>query len=84
MHDNDCSACNSIWREYAHAMAEHLKLTLQRYMAPSLDDAPDDLDALIAAAEMRSRALRATMRRHEAASHVSTVGAGVIATSATN
>ncbi len=71
MQKNTCSDCQRIWREYADAMAEHLGLQLQRYMASPADALPPDLDTLISIAETRSESIRMAMREHEAASHAS-------------
>jgi hypothetical protein len=66
-----CSACDALWREYAHAMAEYLKVQLDLYMAVSNRDA--ELEARFCErlidAETRREAARTQIRQHEDCRH---------------
>jgi S-adenosylmethionine/arginine decarboxylase-like enzyme len=67
-----CEACDSMWREYAHAMAEHLRIQLDVYMATTGRDWDREtaLNTLLNAAESRRNAARATIRAHEDSAHI--------------
>ena len=69
-----CHECDSMWREYAHAMAEHLKIQLDVYMATTGGDRDREaaLNALLIAAETRRDAARAAVRAHEHLKHGAT------------
>jgi S-adenosylmethionine/arginine decarboxylase-like enzyme len=79
MHDNykpqapgACEDCDSMWREYSHAMAEHLRIQLDVYMATTGRDwdAETALNTLLNAAESRRDSARAAIRAHEDLKHV--------------
>lgn len=66
-----CSACDSMWRDYAEATAEHLKLFLESYMAIARGDweLEDRLSFQITVAERRRGACREQIRKHENSEH---------------
>jgi hypothetical protein len=66
-----CCECDAMWREYALATAEHLKLLLERDMATAARDETreDELGCLIPKAEVRRTLAREDIREHESASH---------------
>ena len=68
---NACSECDSMWREYAHAMAEHLKVQLDVYMATTGRDWDREaaLNTLLTAAESRRNSARDIIREHERLNH---------------
>ena len=66
-----CCECNAMWCEYAHAVAEFMKLQLDVYMATASHDwgQEAELNNLLIAAEARRVASREIVRRHEDAEH---------------
>jgi len=62
-----CRQCNSIWRDYSHATAEHLRLLLERDMATARRDweVEDSLNSDIPMAERRRGECREQIRQHE-------------------
>ncbi len=66
-----CCECDKIWREYAHATAEHIKLQMERHMSVARQDAKreKELEPLVAKAEERRIQARAVIRDHEIATH---------------
>lgn len=71
-----CAECDSMWREYAHAMAEHLTIQLDLYMAATTRDSDREssLNEALLAAESRRTNVRKILRAHEDVKH--TVGLG--------
>jgi hypothetical protein len=66
-----CPACDALWREYAHATAEHIKLLTEiQIVVIERDTARDEMiEAVIAAAGRRRELARAEIREHEALAH---------------
>jgi hypothetical protein len=66
-----CADCDSMWREYAHATAEHLKLLLERDMATARQDweIEADIDSRMPDAERRRNDCRELIRKHESNGH---------------
>ena len=60
-----------LWREYAHATAEHVKLLMESQIAViDRDTARDEtLEATIADAGQKRESARTAIREHEAAAH---------------
>ena len=56
-----------MWRDYAHATAEHLKLLLERDMATARHDweLEAHIDSQVPNAERRRNECRELIRRHE-------------------
>jgi hypothetical protein len=69
-----CAECDRMWREYAYATAEHVRLLMDRDMAMASGDEAleDQFNELIAPAEARRCAARQVIRQHEAATHCKT------------
>ena len=71
-----CGECDSMWREYAHAMAEHLNIQLEVYMATTGRDWAKEAslnDVLADAAKHRDQA-RNAIRAHEQVRHAKAAG----------
>lgn len=66
-----CFACDAMWREYSHALAEHLKLQLDLYMATTRRDRQREstLNQSLIAAIGRRDAAREAISRHEDKEH---------------
>ena len=66
-----CGECDSMWRDYAHWTAEHLKLLLERDMATARGDwaLEDHLNSQIPVAEHTRGECRDRIGRHEAEEH---------------
>jgi hypothetical protein len=66
-----CPICDTLWREYAHATAEHVKLLMESQIAViERDTARDEtLEAAIADAGQKRESARTAIREHEAAAH---------------
>jgi hypothetical protein len=60
-----------MWREYAHATAEYLRLQLDLYMAGTARDwaKESSLNELITSAQARRDDARDVVRRHELQKH---------------
>jgi hypothetical protein len=69
----NCAECDSMWRDYGIATAEHLKLLLERDMAAARQDweLEDRLDSQIPGAERRRNQTRELIRKHESDGHLS-------------
>jgi len=61
-----------MWREYAHATAEHIKLLIERQMAMARrnDDAEAEFGIKVFEAEQRRLAARSVINEHERRMHV--------------
>jgi hypothetical protein len=66
-----CARCDAIWREYANATAEHLKLQLDLYMAGTAHELAEEsrLNELLAGAQSRRDEARDVVRGQEAQEH---------------
>ena len=66
-----CSDCDALWRNFAHATAEHVKLLMDSQMAAVKQDAAHTARAeeLISAAEARRAAAREAVYAHESTAH---------------
>jgi hypothetical protein len=66
-----CPICDTLWREYAHATAEHVKLLMESQIAViERDTARDEtLEAAIADAGQKRESARRAIREHETAAH---------------
>jgi hypothetical protein len=66
-----CPICDTLWREYSHATAEHVKLLMESQIAViERDTARDEtLEAAIADAGQKRESARTAIREHEAAAH---------------
>jgi hypothetical protein len=71
-----CAKCDCMWREYAHAMAEHLKVQLDLYMAATTrnSDRESSLNESLLAAESRRNNARKILRAHEDVKHTVALG----------
>jgi len=67
----NCCECETMWREYAHATAEHMKLLIERHMALAKHDSAREtaLENQIADGEARRVESRERIGEHEAAKH---------------
>ena len=76
MPQGSCPTCDMLWREYAHAAAEHLNLLMEKPTAMKRrDKAGDDRLAVeIANARQKRESARAAIREHEAEVHDSACG----------
>ena len=66
-----CPECASMWRDYADAIAEHLKLLLGRDMATARHDweVEAHIDSQVPDAERRRNECRELIRKHESNGH---------------
>jgi len=66
-----CPTCDALWRKYAHATAEHVKLLAEsQVVVITRDKARDEKLAVeIADAGQRRESARTAIREHEAAAH---------------
>ena len=66
-----CATCDDLWRKYAHATAEHIKLLMESQIAVVTRDKASDerLAVEIAEAGQRREWARTVIREHEAAAH---------------
>jgi hypothetical protein len=66
-----CPTCDVLWREYAHATAEHVKLLAEsQVVVITRDKARDERLAVeIADAGQRRESARTAIRKHEVAAH---------------
>jgi len=67
MRNESCAECNRLWREYASATTEHMKLESQLKLAAQRIDAGlyEQLDHATEAAVRKREAARQNMRVHE-------------------
>jgi hypothetical protein len=66
-----CCACDQMWREYAHAIAEHLTTQMDLYMATAVRDwdTETELNGLLITRWASRDAARQIIRRHEQEAH---------------
>jgi hypothetical protein len=67
----DCADCERLWREYAAATTEHIKVMGKQRIAHLRHDAESerDLDAKVKAAELSRASTRTAIQEHEAITH---------------
>jgi hypothetical protein len=66
-----CPTCDVLWRKYAHATAEHIKLLAESQVVVIKRDTASDekLTVEIAEAGQRRESARSEIRKHEVAAH---------------
>jgi hypothetical protein len=71
VHQGSCPICDQLWRKYAHATAEHVKLLAEsQVVVITRDKARDERLAVEIADAGRMRELaRTAIREHEDAAH---------------
>jgi hypothetical protein len=71
MPQGSCPICDTLWREYAHATAEHIKLLTESQVALMERDTRgnETLEAAIADAGQKRESARTAIRDHEVAAH---------------
>jgi hypothetical protein len=71
MPQGSCPTCDKLWREYAHAAAEHVKVLMEnRRAVKRRDKSSDDKFAVaIANARQKRELARVEIRQHEANAH---------------
>ena len=66
-----CPTCDMLWREFAHATAEHVKLIMESQRVVTVRDKAHDetLAVAIGMAGQRRESVRIAIRVHESGAH---------------